>query len=56
MTNEGWRQGAVESRMSVSGAATPSAAKAEDGMGKGQPKKQAQHEGSPGAASGRELA
>ena len=56
MTNEGWRQGEVESRMSISGAVTPSVANAEDRMGKGQPKKHAPHEGSPGAASGRELA
>ena len=43
--------------MSVSRAVTPSVAKVEDRMGKGQPKKHTQHtEGFPGAASGRELA
>ena len=43
--------------MSISGAVTPPVAKAEDRMGKGQPKKHTQRtEGFPGAASGRELA
>ena len=39
MANAGWRQGEVESSVSISGAMTPSVTKVEDRMGRQQPQK-----------------